>query len=197
MATHSSILAWNIPSMEEPGRLQSMGLKRVRDNWATSLFWPGALVVQYYVQFSTHFLHFSVPTLSSTFNTRGERKWGSCWNSDKKNEVLKIYVCMRAKSCLSLCDPMDCSLPGSFVHGILQARILEWVAMPSSRGSSWPRGWTCISWGSCIAGGFFTAEPLGKPAENLSFLSNQTNISCCSLPFLSPHTSPCWYCLEF
>ena len=41
---------------------------------------------------------------------------------------------MLAKSCLTLCDPMDCSLPGSSVHGILQARILEWVAMPSSRG---------------------------------------------------------------
>jgi len=39
-------------------------------------------------------------------------------------------------SCLTLCDPMDCSPPGSSVHGILQARILEWVAMPSSRGSS-------------------------------------------------------------
>ena len=41
-------------------------------------------------------------------------------------------TCMPAKSCLSLCDPKDCSSPGSFVHGILQARILEWVAMPSS-----------------------------------------------------------------
>ena len=45
---------------------------------------------------------------------------------------------------------MDCSLPGSSVHGILQARILEWVAMPSLRGSSWPRDWTCISYISCI-----------------------------------------------
>ena len=43
---------------------------------------------------------------------------------------------------LTLCNPMDCSLPGSSIHGILQARILEWVAMPSSRGSSWPRDWT-------------------------------------------------------
>ena len=43
------------------------------------------------------------------------------------------------QSCPTLCDPMDCSLPGSSVHGILQARILEWVAMPSSRGSSQPR----------------------------------------------------------
>ena len=41
--------------------------------------------------------------------------------------------------CATLCDPMNCSLPGSFVHGIFQARIMEWVAIPSSRGSSWPR----------------------------------------------------------
>ena len=44
-----------------------------------------------------------------------------------------------AQSCLTLCDPMDCSLPGSSVHGILQARILEWVAISFSRGSSQPR----------------------------------------------------------
>ena len=58
---------------------------------------------------------------------------------------------------------MDDSLPDSFVHGILQARILEWVAMPSSRGSSLPRDQACISCVSRIAGGFFTAEPPGKP----------------------------------
>ena len=58
---------------------------------------------------------------------------------------------------------MDHSLPGSSVHGILQARILEWVAMPSSRESSQPRDWTCVSCHSCIAGGFFITEPLGKP----------------------------------
>ena len=45
-------------------------------------------------------------------------------------------LCLVTKSCLTLCDPMDCSLPGSSVHGILQARILEWVVMPSSRGSN-------------------------------------------------------------
>ena len=48
-----------------------------------------------------------------------------------------------AKSCLTLCDPMDCSPPGSSVHGILQIRILEWVAISSSRGSPQPRDWTC------------------------------------------------------
>ena len=50
-------------------------------------------------------------------------------------------------------NPMDCSLPGSSVHGILQARILEWVAISFSRGSSRPRNWT---WLSCLAGRFFT-----------------------------------------
>ena len=55
---------------------------------------------------------------------------------------------------------MDCSPPGSSVHGSLQARILVWVAMPSSRGSSQPRNRTQVSCVSCTAGGFFTAEPL-------------------------------------
>ena len=55
--------------------------------------------------------------------------------------------------CLTLCNPMDYSPPGSSVHGILQARILEWVAVPFSRGSSWPSDWT---WVSCITGRFFT-----------------------------------------
>ena len=58
-----------------------------------------------------------------------------------------------AQSCLTLCDPMDCSLPGPSVHGILQARILEWVAMLFSLGSSRPRDQTCVS---CMAGRFFT-----------------------------------------
>ena len=50
----------------------------------------------------------------------------------------------------TLCDPMDCTPPGSSVHGILQARILEWVAMPSFRGSSQSRGWTHVYYVSCI-----------------------------------------------
>ena len=45
-------------------------------------------------------------------------------------------VCLVAQPCLILCDPMNCSPPGSSVHGILQARILEWVAIPFSQGSS-------------------------------------------------------------
>ena len=65
--------------------------------------------------------------------------------------------------CPTLCDSMDCSLPGFSVHGILQERILERVARPSSRGSSQPRDPTHISWRSRTVGVFFTAEPLGKP----------------------------------
>ena len=58
-----------------------------------------------------------------------------------------VCVCVRAhiQLCTALCDPMNCSPPGSSVHGLLQARVLEWVPMPSSRGSSQPRAWTCIS----------------------------------------------------
>ena len=66
-----------------------------------------------------------------------------------------VCVCVHThakslQSCPTLCNPMDCSLPGSCVHGILQARILVWVAMPSSRGSFQPRDQTSVSYVSCI-----------------------------------------------
>ena len=59
------------------------------------------------------------------------------------------------QSCLILCNPVDCILPGSSVHGIPRARILEWVARPFSRKSAQPRDQTCVS---CIAGRFFTTS---------------------------------------
>ena len=65
----------------------------------------------------------------------------------------------------ALCDPMDCSTPGSAVCGVSQARILDWVAISFSRGSSQPRDQTLIS---CTAGEFFTTDPLGKPKNNNS-----------------------------
>ena len=77
-------------------------------------------------------------------------------------------ACMCAKSLQSgstLCDAMDCSPPDSSVHGILQARILKWVAMPSSRRSSQLRIWTQVS---RFAGRFFTAEPPGQPRPHSS-----------------------------
>ena len=57
------------------------------------------------------------------------------WGLEASGEVAETLVncCLVAKSCLTLCDPMDCSLPGSSVHGILQA-TLEWVAIPFSKG---------------------------------------------------------------
>ena len=64
-----------------------------------------------------------------------------------------VVLCLVAQLCLILCNPMDCGPPDSSVHGILQARILEKVAIPSSRGSSPPRDVTHVS---CVAGRFFT-----------------------------------------
>ena len=58
-----------------------------------------------------------------------------------------------AQLCPTLWDPVDCSLPGSSIHGISQARILEWVAISFSGGSCWPREWIRVS---CIAGRHFT-----------------------------------------
>ena len=72
--------------------------------------------------------------------------------------VLTLYVCWIAYSCPPLCDPLDCSPPASSVHGISQARMLEWVAIPSSRRSAWPRDWTQVS---CIIGRIFTHWTMG------------------------------------
>ena len=72
------------------------------------------------------------------------------------NSILEtgvVLIVLITQLCTTLCDPMDCSPPGSSVHGILQARIPEWVAIPFSRGSSQPRDQTQIL---CTAGGFFT-----------------------------------------
>ena len=85
--------------------------------------------------------------------TWGECKvWGPLFLSSASLSF--TVVCVKvAQSCLTLCDPMNCSAPGSSVHGILQARTLEWVAVPFSRGSSRPRDRTQVSH---ITGGFFT-----------------------------------------
>ena len=62
----------------------------------------------------------------------------------------QLYVYSVTQSCPTLCNPVDCGLPGFSVRGTLQVRILEWVAMPFSRESSLPRDQTCVSYFSCI-----------------------------------------------
>ena len=133
---------------------------------------------------------------------------------------MKVLV---TQSWLTLCDPLDCSLPGSSVHGILQDRILEWAAISFSRKSSWIRD---QSWVSCIAGGFFAiwaireALWIPKLTSNSIWLkwnllkshqhlsSSQRSLAQClvhpSTPEISiffspsPRTSPspsfCWLC---
>ena len=84
-------------------------------------------------------------TPTHTHTPRKQNKLGFREFHIKKSEV--------AQSCLTLCDPKDCSPPGSSIHGIFQARVLEWAAISFSRGSSRPRDRTSVS---CIAGRCFT-----------------------------------------
>ena len=86
------------------------------------------------------------------------------------------------QACLTPCSPMDCGPSGSSVHGILQARILEWLAISSSRGSSCLQDQTWIFCGSRIAGRFFTTGPLGK---------TYWSVAC---HFFSPFTDKLWLC---
>ena len=100
-----------------------------------------------------------------------------------------------AQSCPTLCDPMDCGLPGSSVHGIFQARILEWVAISFSRGSSTPRNQT---WVSCMVGRHFTVwatreEYCSRDYTNFSLMCKQTNQTKSN----QPNKAQWFFCLEF
>ena len=78
-----------------------------------------------------------------------------------------LCICVWAQPCPNPWDPiMDCNPPGSSVHGIFQAKILEWVAMSSSRRSSWPRDWTRISYASC------TGRRIPYPGDLIPFYFN-------------------------
>ena len=156
MATHSSTLAWKIPWTEEPGMLQSMGSQRVGHEWTTSLSFflhqiPGD---QRWFHNSVFCFYWSIVAIQHYFS----------FCCTKVNQFC-MHMCLVAQSCLTLCHPMDCSLPGSSVREISQTSILEWVAISSARGSSRPRDRTQVSYNSCIADRFFTTEPPGKPNE--------------------------------
>ena len=114
----------------------------------------------------------------------------------KLSKWLREFTCTSLKtwcawaqslhSCLTLCDPRTVAHQAALSMGILQARILEWVAMPSSRGSSWPRDRTCISCVPCTAGWFFTTEPLSTWGACL-FRKDVTASCSCSVSIQFTH----------
>ena len=107
----------------------------------------------------------SVKTTQVILRLHEPHQGRSVVQSRSRNVTMMTQWSAHAQLCLILCNSMDCNPLGSSVHGILQARILEWVAMPSSRRSSRPRDRTQVSH---VAGGFFTTEPPGKPSNVIS-----------------------------
>ena len=113
--------------------------------------------------------------------------------------IYVLYMCVLVTQlCPALCNSLDCSPLGSSVHGLFQARILEWVAIPDSRGSSYPRDWT---WISHIALGSFTIWPLLSWVLWEILDDTATVLNYC-LPWLSTTNSlkfhnGCWLYISF
>ena len=104
---------------------------------------------------------------------------------DGFNYMKSLKVKLLAQSCLILCDSMDCSPPGSSLHGILQARVLEWVAISFSKGSSWPRDRTPVSH---IPGRRFNLWATREAHEELQFSSGSLcNPMDCTMPGFPVH----------
>ena len=116
--------------------------------------------------------------------------------SEVKRKIINVlnFLFLSSESevtqlCPTLCDPMDCSLPGSSLHGILQARVLEWVAISFSRGSSWPRDQTQVS---CISGRRFNLWAIREVARFkfyywlCKYLLTDIFVSRLTPPFTSP-----------
>ena len=139
MTTHSSILAWRIPWTEAPGGLQSMGLLRVGHNWATSFSCIG--------EGNGNPLQYSCP--------ENPRDRGAQWAA--------VYGVYRVGH-----DWSNLAAAGYSVHRILQARILEWVVIPFSRGSSQAKDWTLVSH---IAGRFFTFWATRSSNNNMAWIT--------------------------
>ena len=95
--------------------------------------------------------------------------------------MVDTHACTPAQSCPTLCYPVNCSPPGSPVHGISQARILEWVAISSSRGSSWPRDRTNISCVSCIEMDSVLLNHRGSPMVDTAAAAAKSLQSCPTL----------------
>ena len=180
MATHFSIPTLETPWTDESGRLQSMGFQRVdTTEWLTLSL--SARILHFHSCVTLGKLNlfsrpcFSIKNRSSTYITgcNNELCYSSVQHLTLKYECfLSLWsdpVCYAQKLlhwCLALCDPVGCSTPGSSVHGILQARILEWVAMPSSRGSSRPRDRPCLLHLLHWQAGSLPLAPPGKPRND-------------------------------
>ena len=164
MATHSSVLAWRIPGTAEPGGLPSMGSHRVWHDWsdlAAAAACVSTADTTYLYQLSLS----PSPSLSLSLPPTHPFSLPPSLPSPPTDLQLlsslstSIFLCKLMKhqslhencvhtqslSCVWLCNPIDCSLPDSSVHEISQARILERVAISSSRGSTWAEDHTCIS----------------------------------------------------
>ena len=121
------------------------------------------------VGMETGVIHFEEGTTSQGMQaaTRCWKRQGAC----RSRVGYDLAKALGVQSYLMLCDPMNCSPPDSSVHGILQARMLDWVVIPLSKGSSLPRDWTR---GSCTAGRFFTTEPPGRISKRFTEESDMT-----------------------
>ena len=129
--------------------------------------------------------HMLWPECSSSPDLSSHWEMGTCWATYvcppsfchlSRESALKVNVLV-TQSCPSLCDPMDCSPPGPSVRGILQARILEWVAISFCRGSSRPRDQTHVFY---MSGRFSTPEPF-------CFGSSRNIMTVKQSPFKSEH----------
>ena len=98
-------------------------------------------------------------------------------------------MCSVAQSCPTLCSPMDCSPPGSSVHGIFQARIQEWVSMPFSGNLPDPEIELTSLASPALAGGFFTTKPPGKPQYRIYIPILISSISVSSMSIYASYVS--------
>ena len=119
-------------------------LRRRRKNFTESFLSPSILRKKL-LFLSLHFF-FCLFDLTQTYSQKIFKK-----KKKPKQNIIKPFSSLNwwwfsSKSCLTLCGPTDCNPPGSSVRGISQAQILEWVAISSSRGSSWPGDRTRVSW---------------------------------------------------
>ena len=199
MATHSSVLAWKTPWMEEPGRLQPMGSRRVGHDWHSMTYFHFSLlctgegngsplqgsclenprdgVAQSQTQLN--WLSRSSTTLGTTLNILQE---------ESEKECVCVCVCLSVRftqSCPTLCNTTECSPPGASVHGIPQARILERAPFSSPGGLPNPR---IEPRSPALRVDSLQSEPAGKPhLHNIHTHINMSESLCCI-----PETDAMW-----